>query len=344
MDKKPPVQGYRDPATELRQQQERADALERRLQSLKSRNTELRKRASSLTRELNRQKHLKSEWEWFFTHSQEMLCVAGLDGYFKRVNPAFVSNFGHPEQDLLNRPIVDFVHPDDVYRTLNELKALGQGIDSLEFENRYRDNTGRWHWISWHCPALTGDTEYLYAIARDITEQKRTEADLLYRASHDGLTNLLNRTAFEDALEQAIARAERNSDIDVALYLIDLDGFKAINDTHGHLVGDDVLKTLARRFKHLQRSHELVCRLGGDEFAWLAEDRRPIETTPLAERIMAAVGKPIRIGYQSFSLRCCIGISRFAETAGDKTALLSQADDVMYRIKRSGRSGYALHH
>lgn len=317
--------------------------LEKRIRMLETRNAELEKHATRLTRELGRQKHLKNEWEWFFNHSQEMLCIAGLDGYFKRVNPAFVRNFGHSEEELLSRPIVDFVHPDDVLRTLKELKALGEGIDSIEFQNRYRDKACDWHWISWHCPALTGDMEYLYAIARDITEQKRTEADLLYRASHDALTDLLNRAAFEDALELAIARAERNPNTQVALYLIDLDGFKSINDTHGHLIGDDVLVTLARRFQNLQRSHELVCRLGGDEFAWLAEDTRPIEAAPLADRIMAAVNNPIRIGFQNFSLGCCIGISLFPDTAGDKTAMLSQADDLMYQVKKSGKGGYALH-
>lgn len=342
MDKAPPrdqerVAGRRHP-------NEREAELEKQLQTLKNQCAGLKKRASTLARELRRQRYLKNEWEWFFAHSREMLCIAGLDGYFKRVNPAFLRNFGHSEEELLSRPIVDFVHPDDVYRTLKELKALGDGIDSIEFVNRYRDHAGEWHWISWCCPAMTGDTEYLYAIARDITEQKRTEADLLYRASHDALTDLLNRAAFEEALELSIARAERNANIEVVLYLIDLDGFKAINDTHGHLIGDEVLKTLARRFKHLQRSHELVCRLGGDEFGWLAEDTRPFDTTPLAERIMAAVSKPIQIGYQSFALDCCIGISLFPDTAHDKTALLSQADDVMYQVKKSGKGGYALHH
>ena len=113
----------------------------------------------------------------FFNISLDMLCIASLDGYFKKVNPAFEKILGYTQQELLARPFVSFVHPDDRLATIREMEKLSQGIDSIHFENRYLCKNGQYKWLAWTCPAPKSKEEFLYAIARDLTEFKRaTEA------------------------------------------------------------------------------------------------------------------------------------------------------------------------
>lgn len=116
---------------------------------------------------------VSEERDRFFELSIDMLCIAGTDGYFKRLNPAFSQILGHSNEELLGRPFFDFVHPDDLYATLNETEKLRQGFATVEFENRYRCKDGSYKWISWHCqPHPSGA---LYAVARDITSQKEAQ-------------------------------------------------------------------------------------------------------------------------------------------------------------------------
>ncbi len=117
------------------------------------------------------------DFEGFFTLSLDLLCIAGLDGYLKRVNPAFESRLGYKSQELLTTPFLDFIHPDDKAATLDELAKLSQGTPSIYFENRYLCKNGSYRWLAWTTASLPSK-ELVYAIARDITPQKQTEADL----------------------------------------------------------------------------------------------------------------------------------------------------------------------
>lgn len=326
----------------LREDVDRLELLEKRITELELERSELLDSTSDLSRKLEELHQIKNEWEWFFENSSEMLCIAGVDGYFKRVNPAFAQNLGYTREFLLSCPFIDFVHPDDVELTVKELDNLATGTDTINFENRYRDSDGNWHWLSWHCPAVTPSVTKLYAIARDITERKRYTDEILYKVLHDPLTDLFNRAAFEDKLQNAIPRLKRDSKNRIVLYLIDLDGFKEINDTYGHLAGDTFLKSLARRFKQIQRQGELVCRLGGDEFAFLIEGPGNIEIEPLANRIMDAVCEPFKLDKASVTVGCSIGVSTFPDPAENANMLISQADIALYNIKKSSKGGYKL--
>ncbi|PVY70074.1 PAS domain S-box-containing protein/diguanylate cyclase (GGDEF)-like protein [Tamilnaduibacter salinus] len=329
---------------ELREKAARLETLETQLRALEQEREDLLDSKQRMSSELDQYQKRLTEWEWFFEHSVQMLCIAGLDGYFKRVNAAFADTLGYSKEELLSRPILDFVHPDDTAKTIRELEGLGVGRNSISFENHYRAGDGSWRRIAWHCPAVTDVTTKLFAVARDVTEDRRKEEAILYKASHDSLTGLHNRAAFEESLERAIAQQRRTRKGEVVLYLVDLDGFKAVNDQYGHMAGDHLLQVISERLRTIQRAADMVARVGGDEFVFLADG--DTEATgicpykPLAERIIGQVSEPIELNDGIVTVNCSVGISTLPGTADDASSLMVQADQAMYATKRSGKNGF----
>ena len=176
------------------------------------------------------------------------------------------------------------------------------------------------------------------AVVRDVTERRRMEAALEHRALHDPLTDLANRSLFFDRLRQAIHTARRDGS-QVALVMLDLDGFKAINDTRGHAAGDMVLKEIAGRLRLGLRATDSAARLGGDEFAWIlprVTSRRSVEA--MVRRRLALAQEPVSLDGETIKVGVSAGIALYPEDGQDPDTLMRLADRAMYTVKRRRHS------
>jgi len=272
----------------------------------------------------------------FFEHALDMCCIAGVDGYFKRVNPAFEQTLGYSAAELLDRPFVDFVHPDDRPGTRAEIGSLASGTPTLRFENRYRCKDGTYRDLAW-TSFPDPETGLLYAIARDVTEQRRREDRL------DGLTGLATRRVFDERLIDEWKRAHR-AGVSVALGLIDVDHFKAYNATYGHHVGDDRLRHLAAIVaEHCRRVGDLAARYDGQEFALLMDGGLDSEqAAAMCERIRNTVAEleiPHADAEPNRMFTVSAGAAAMVPTQGlEPDRLVSEAEAALQQAKQQGRN------
>lgn len=325
--------------TILKRLQQHAHQLEMytgRVPDLQALRHQLLQSSDQLGDELQRLRQLQDEWAWFFEHSSDLFAIASLEGHFERLNTAFERSLGYSREHLLATPYLDLIHPDDLDAARAEMAALATGRDTICLELRFRHHDGRWRWLEWTCPAPSAGSSRVYAIARDISERKLSPEERLYRAEHDELTGLGNRALFDQALAKAIARTERNPGNQVALLLLELDGLRAINDSHGHGVGDAVLKTVASRLAICHRQGDVSCRIGGDQFALLVEGSTATEVGRLAQRLLQFVEQPVEVGGLQLRLRCSVGGAVFPEHAHDAPSLLNQAALALQQARTAG--------
>lgn len=175
----------------------------------------------------------------------------------------------------------------------------------------------------------------------DATERRAAAQALEFRAEHDTLTGLANQVRLRHELDSALARAERDGGRVAVLYL-DLDGFKLINDTFGHDVGDALLVAVAQRLTGVRRAGELVARIGGDELVMVAESFPPGFEGRIAERVLGALDAPLQAGGRTLRVGLSIGVAVYPDHASDTEGLLRAADEAMYEAKRGGRDTYRL--
>jgi len=180
-------------------------------------------------------------------------------------------------------------------------------------------------------------------LANEITARKQVEEKIRYMAGHDNLTGLPNRTLFKDRLATAQNTAIRNKK-KLAIMFIDLDGFKAVNDTLGHKAGDLLLQEVSRRLEAAVRQSDTAARVGGDEFIVLLNGVDCAgDAEIVAKKILAALGQPILLADKAANVGASIGISIFPDHGDNTEKLITYADDAMYGIKKSGKNAYAFH-
>ena len=186
-------------------------------------------------------------------------------------------------------------------------------------------------------PTLSGPQQFLLGVITDVTRFRESEARAHYLAEHDALTGLANRAQLNDRLEAEIKTAG-GADDKLALLLLDLDGFKEVNDSQGHHVGDELLKIVAKRLAGLVRAGDVVARYGGDEFCILQTSAA--RSLDLAETIITTIGRPISVDGQELHVTASVGIAVFPEDGTTSEELLQSADSALYHVKRTGRAGF----
>jgi diguanylate cyclase (GGDEF)-like protein/PAS domain S-box-containing protein len=265
-----------------------------------------------------------------FEMTSDLLATVSLDGRFTLLNPAWEQVLGWTREELQAKPMHEFIHPDDVEQTLALILAGNHRPAHLEnFTNRYRHRDGSWRWLLWSA-RCDGDT--WYAAAKDVTDRMWLE----HQALRDPLTQLPNRLLLMDRARQALSRLDRSGGV-VALLFVDLDRFKAVNDTFGHDVGDRLLISVSERLAEMMRDSDTVARLGGDEFVILGEEiETDEEALALADRVVQTLKEPFQVGGVEVSMPASVGVSITHDGDTDPETMLREADVAMYRAKGAG--------
>lgn len=281
-----------------------------------------------------------------FTHAREGIVITDREARIVEVNQAFTDITGYTREDALGRNprILKSNRQDtDFYATLwHDLRAKGHWDG--EIWNRHKD--GRIYAEQLTISAVyddRGEIQNYIALFFDISRLKEQQAQLERMAHFDALTGLPNRLLLADRLKQAMRQASRRGQR-VAVVYLDLDGFKAVNDTHGHELGDRLLIALAKRMSEALREGDTLARIGGDEFVAVLMDLPDIDSsTPILHRMLDAAAQPVRVDELELQVSASIGVSFYPQREEiDADQLTRQADQAMYKAKQSGKNRYQV--
>jgi diguanylate cyclase (GGDEF)-like protein/PAS domain S-box-containing protein len=294
-----------------------------------------------------------ARFEATFAGALTGMLLQDLEGSIIDSNPAIQELLGHSHGELEGHRTSEFVHPDDRLAARCAFQGMVQkGESSLRMEHRFVAREGEVRWVDVSASLVRdsdGHKSFVVTMIQDVTQRKEAQAALLSQAElnahqslHDALTGLANRTLFRSLVDHAV-KPRRRTDARAAVLVMDLDGFKEINDSLGHAAGDDLLVELGRRLKETVRASDTVARLGGDEFAVLLPNAEiPADVLRAVTRMQAAVGSPTTIHGLSLSLEASIGIALYPDDGRDVETLLQCADGAMYHAKRE-KSGWAFY-
>jgi diguanylate cyclase (GGDEF)-like protein/PAS domain S-box-containing protein len=269
-----------------------------------------------------------------------------LHGQVDYVNKAWSDFTGRRPEEEMGSGWAGGIHPDDVERVLRAYADASEAREPFETVYRLRRHDDQYRWvIDFGRPFrdLDGHVAGFMNSCRDITERILQEQQLAHMATHDPLTNLPNRVLCVDRLKQAIVEAERRECM-VGVLFLDLDGFKVINDTHGHETGDQLLKAVAKRLSACVRSVDTIARVGGDEFIIvLPEVCHEQDVAQVAQRTLDGFMTPFRVEGHEFFMTASVGITLFPLDDREVNNLLKNADIAMYTAKERGRNRYQFY-
>jgi diguanylate cyclase (GGDEF)-like protein/PAS domain S-box-containing protein len=281
-----------------------------------------------------------------FDQAAGMALVAP-DGQCLTVNGSLCATLGYSDKELLEKPFLDLAHADDVGATLVQIEKLIEGrTTSHQTELRFTHKLGHFVWMLLNVSTVRdskGNPSHLVFQFQDTTDRKIEEERLVHNVFHDALTGLPNRALFMDRQRLATERARRRKDQVFAVLFLDLDGFKAINDSMGHIMGDQLLIKVSRRLKACLRTTDTLARLGGDEFTILLEDLTDErESLRIVERLQKELALPFKISTSDIQVTTSIGVTSSNPGYERAEDILRDADMAMYRAKSSGRACYQL--
>lgn len=281
-----------------------------------------------------------------FTSAMEGIMLIDADGTVLSVNPAFTQITGYEPEDIRGRvpPILNATHHEPaVFAAMrNDLETKGHWEGEIWGRRKNGGAFMEWHSISL-IRGADGEAVRYVSVFSDFTARWEKAEHTKHLALHDELTGLPNRHLLSEQLVQIMARAEREEHT-LALFFLDLDGFKAVNDQLGHGAGDDVLRHVAKTLQSLLRKSDTVARLGGDEFVLLIDN--PLnqgEVEHLAERLIQTLNQPMRILEQEVCIGASIGIAMLAHHRDSAEQLMRHADSAMYAAKMAGKNKYVVY-
>ncbi|MFG2758863.1 putative bifunctional diguanylate cyclase/phosphodiesterase [Streptomyces wuyuanensis] len=300
----------------------------------------------ALTHELaQKENHFRS----LVQGSSDVIMIAAPTGILRYVSPAAAGVYGRDADELIGSELSSLIHPEDLGRVVHEVRRFLAAAPAEEpttrIECRFRSGTGQWLNVESTVKRHQGG---LIFNSRDVTERVRLQAQLQHNAEHDPLTDLPNRALFTERVRQALG-GRRAGDAGTAVLFIDLDGFKGVNDRHGHQAGDELLIQAARRLHESVRAGDTAARLGGDEFAALIlgdgsrdHDARERQVREIADRLRLMLSQPYRVEGNELRVAASIGVA-FAEPGISAGDLLRNADLAMYRAKAGGKDRVELY-
>ncbi len=327
--------------------QEMVGLMEVLIETILSMYEALAARTLQLMREINERKRAEERLRLaasVYENTLEAVFITDAEKKIVDVNDAFSQFSGYPRHEIIGK----------------DLKILKSGLQDEQLQYRWNtlDRKGHWsgeirgrnkqgevftEWLSMSAIRNeNGEIDNYVGLLTSVTQLVQHQHQLEFFAHHDVLTRLPNRLLFTDRLQQAIAKAERDHHHCAVCY-IDLDAFKAVNDSYGHATGDKLLVELAMRIRHILRANDTFARLGGDEFVLLMEDlARPEDSHIFLKRVMKEIARPFEIGGNVIHISASIGVDLFSAGAKEAAVLLEQADQAMYRVKKAGKSSYAF--
>ncbi|MEW8358212.1 MAG: EAL domain-containing protein [Candidatus Thiodiazotropha sp.] len=278
-----------------------------------------------------------------FDTTSEGIMVTDADNIIKTVNPAFTRITGYSAEEVVGQSpsiLSSGRHEEEFYEELWN-SVLHKRYWSGEIWNRRKDGSVFPEWLSIAAiPDDDGIAKEYVAVFSDISKHKENEEQIRYQANYDALTGLPNRSLLSDRLEQAIGSALREKWM-LAILFIDLDQFKMVNDTFGHVMGDELLQLVAERIGDCVRESDTVARFGGDEFVILLQDVTEMDAVAnIATKVIDSITKVFTLYERDIYIGASVGITIFPDDAMNADSLLRNADMAMYQAKERGRNNY----
>ncbi len=292
----------------------------------------------------SRLKESEEKFRSAFNSSAIGMAIVSNDGYFIQTNQALGKILGYSEDELLKSNFQSIIVSQDLENAVKmRQELLDNKIAYFQCEERYHHKNGNTVWLSLSYSMIRSSTnEPLYFVVQvqDITDQKKSAEQLAYQAFYDSLTGLANRSQLEHGINNLINYSKRYHK-KFAVFFLDLDKFKEINDTFGHNVGDEILITVAERLKNAIRKTDIAARLGGDEFVLVMTDVINFEyISSFAEKLISVLSQPIKINGNDFLITTSIGVSIYPIDGNDYQTLIKNSDLALYQSKEQGRNNY----
>jgi diguanylate cyclase (GGDEF)-like protein len=306
--------------------------------------------------------HSEELHRYMVDNSPDLIYILNLAGEFIFVNDSVTRLLGYDKADMIGKHYGEFIADEDQMKAeylFNDRRTESRSKSTIELRLKCNAATPSKPFENITCPIelnsigiysidsddpkMVSTYQGTYGVARDITRRKKAEKLITYQAYHDLLTNLPNRAMLRDRLDLAIKQAERTNETLILMFL-DLDRFKLINDSFGHVVGDQLLVEVAERLKAEIRTGDTLARLGGDEFMLLLPQPTSREQAErVAQKLIGSLQHPFLLRGKEVYINVSIGISMFPTDSNDINTLIKMADMSMYEVKSTGKNGYTFY-